>query len=172
MRVSEFKKFIQSLEEEELHQEMIKLYIKFKVVKDHYAMELGSNKDRTKIYANAKKEIIKRYATKSYRKPRKPRIRKINSILTEMSIKAIFEHEMIDLYLFNAETGNEFIKNYDLMTTPIFNTIAKSFDSAINIILRSLLEEEYETRCQNIVNNCTNYELRRTLRGMLNRLIE
>lgn len=172
MRISDFNKYLESLEVEDLQNELTILYNKFHNVKEYYALELGNNQERTKIYTKAKMEIKKKYATKSYRKPRKPRIRGINKVLTEMSKKTIFEHEMIDLYLFNTEQANEFIKTYDIFTTPIYNTIKNSFDTAIQLIAKSQLESENKTRCHNIVNNCTNYELRRYLKSNFNTAFE
>lgn len=165
MKISDFKKFIESLEQEEMQAEMLVLYNKFKQVKDHYAMELGTDGDRTKIFVKAKNEIAKKYATKSYRKPRKPRVRAINALLKEMDKKSIFEHEMIDMYLYNVECGNVFMKDYDFFSTPLYNTMLNSYGTALAIIHKTLMEDEYKTRCLNIVNNCTNYDLRRQLRN-------
>jgi len=166
MKISQFKKFIYSLEEEDLREELHILYSKYQEVKNHYAMELGNDIDRVKIFTKAKIEIEKKYATKSVRKPRKPRIRLINNLLKDLDQKSIFSHEMIDIYLFNVECGNKFMKEYDFYNVALGNTIQNSFQAAINIIKDSMLESDFNIRCQNIVNDCTNYSLRRILRNI------
>jgi len=75
MRLSSFKKFIDSLGEEELREELLRVYTKLDEVKKFYKMDMGSEKDRARIFAKAKKEIAKKYLTKSYRRPYK----KVNS---------------------------------------------------------------------------------------------
>jgi hypothetical protein len=81
MRKSSFIKHINQLEEEDLRSELLMLFSKVKGVSEFYKMELGSEADRKKLYDKAKKDIASKFATKSYRRPRRPRIQKTYKIL-------------------------------------------------------------------------------------------
>ena len=57
MKRSSFIKHINHLDEEELREELLLLFSKLDDVKKFYALELGTDEERQKIYAKAKKII-------------------------------------------------------------------------------------------------------------------
>ncbi|MDA8692691.1 DUF6155 family protein [Saprospiraceae bacterium] len=152
MRKSSFVKHISQLEEEDLRSELLMLFSKVKAVSEFYKMELGSEADRKRLYDKAKKDIASKFATKSYRRPRRPRIQKTYKILSDVKSKTVFDYEMIDVYLFTSETAVEFVWEYEFASTPVFNMISKTFDSALSIIKLCNMEDEYEKRCEKLVN--------------------
>jgi len=152
MRRSTFIKHIKQIEVEELREELLTLYTHIPEVKAYYAMELGSEKDRQKVYEKAKASIISKYKTKSYRKPRRPRIQKINTLLREMERTAVLPYEMIDIYLFNAEQGLGFMRDYKFYSDPLRNTILKSLEKALALIEDALFQDEYKDRMELIVS--------------------
>lgn len=151
MRISNFKKFINSLNEEELREEMLRLYSKLDDVKTFYKMDLGSEKERAKVFDRAKKDIAKKYLTKSYRKPRRPRIQKVNKILSEVRKSTVLDYEMIDVYLFTCETALEFKEEYQFYSDVLINNISSTFEKACNLIKSNLMQEDYQNRCENIM---------------------
>ncbi|NNE26753.1 MAG: hypothetical protein HKN09_07910 [Saprospiraceae bacterium] len=151
MRKSVFLKHIEQLEEKDLRDELMTLYDKVQGVSKYYAMELGSDKDREKYFAGIKKQIKSKYATKSMRKPRRPRIQKINKILSEVAKTVLFDYEMIDIYLFNAEEAVNFMIIYNFFSTPVFNSILNSYVKALDLIASNRMEERYEASCQSIL---------------------
>lgn len=151
MRISVFKKFIESLSEEELRSELMTLYSENQDVKRHYLMELGTEADRKKIFDGAKKNIASKYATRSYRKPKRPRISKVNAILKEMDNISIFKDEMADLYLYNCQIALEFMEHYYFYSEPLVNNIYNSFQTACVLIQSDMVEEAFTDRCKNLV---------------------
>ena len=151
MRKSQFFKHIKELNINELQQELLSLYDKVPEVKKYYSMELGDEKERTKLYVKAKKEIAAKYATKSYRKPRRPRIQKVNKILSEMKKSSIFDHEMIDLYLYDVETALLFSIQYHFFSKVLSNHLQSIFKKAILLIQGQQLQDMFHERCQQIV---------------------
>lgn len=151
MRSASFNKYINSLNTEELQSEIKMLYAKVPAVKEYYKMELGSEKERASLYKKTKAEIKSRYATKSYRRPRKPRIQKINKILSEMKKKSIFSHELVDLYLYDVEQCIALADEYRLFTTVMHNHINQVFTKAVRIIQSDKLEHLFEERCKEIL---------------------
>jgi len=154
MRKSTFLKHINQLDENELKEELMLLFSKVSAVSQYYKMELGSASERQKTYDKAKSEIESKYKTKSYRKPRRPRIQKIKKIISELKKVTVLEYEMIDIYLYNAECASNFHNEYDFYSTPLFNTILQSFESALDLIKQNKMEDIYKERCLKIVNSC------------------
>ncbi len=153
MKNTSVSKYINSLSQEELQKEILMLLKKIPAVKEYYKMELGSVKEREQLYKKVKLEITKRYATKSYRKPRKPRIQKINKLLTEMKKKSIFDHELVDLYLFDIETCIRFSIEYGVVTIVMQNHIDQVYEKADALIQESKLEDMFEERTNWIKDN-------------------
>ena len=148
MSKSKFTKHLKELGIEEMRHELIELYTKIAEVRRHYAMELGTDKDRQRIYDKAKKDIISKYATKSIRKPRRPRIQKINIILRDLEKASIFKHEMIDIYLFDIETALVFILKYGFYSTTLENHIKTVFAKGLLLIQAEQLQSTYQERCE------------------------
>lgn len=148
MRLSSFKKFVNSLGEEELREELLRIYTKLDEVKRFYKMDMGSEKDRARIFAKAKTEIAKKYMTKSYRKPRRPRIQKVNKILNETRKSTILDYEMIDIYLFTCETALNFMDEYQFYSDVLVNNICGTFEKGIKLIKENLMEEDFVERVE------------------------
>jgi len=150
MQKSKFTKYIKSLTEEELMAELESLYVYSPDVKQYYVMELGTEKDRQRIYNNIKKEIEKKYATRSIRRPRKPRISKIRAILRNLERQKSFTYELGDVFLFNVECATEYVKKHWILTDPLRNIILETYEKACLNIRDALMEDEYLDR----VNQC------------------
>ena len=152
MSKSKFTKHLKELGIEELRHELLDLYAKVPAVKQHYAMELGSDQDRQRLYIKAKKNIESKYATKSYRRPRRPRIQKINAVLADMRKATIFKHELVDLYLFDLEVALVFSVKYRFYSQTLGNHITTVFEKATDIIMVEQLQEMFKERAQLIVD--------------------
>ena len=153
MRKSAFTKFLENLESDELKEELLLLYDKVPGVKAYYKMELGTDEERAKLYIGIKKQITSCYATRSLRRPRRPRIRKVQSILSLAKKDAIYDYELADVYLFNTEKAIEFMTKYGFYSEALSNTIRKSFEKAIHLIKLSLTEDMFRDRIKAITSN-------------------
>jgi hypothetical protein len=152
MRSAAFTKYLNSLSPEELQKELKMLYSKIPAVKDFYKMELGDEKARASLYKKVKAEIDSRYATKSYRRPRKPRIQKVNKLLSDMKKKSIFSHELVDLYIYDLEQCIALADEYHIFTTVMYNHINQVFEKAIEIIMADKLEDMFKERIDEILD--------------------
>ena len=147
MSRTEFNKYIKSLEEEELRKELTAIYQKIPEVKLHYAMELGSDADRMKIFRNAKKDINNLIYIRN--RPRKrPRIQKIKTILKDISKISVFEHEMAELYLFASECQMQYLLRRPSTTKATYNNCIENFKKACDIIDQLALQAQFKDRCQ------------------------
>lgn len=150
MRKGDLIKHLEQLSEDDLREEVLHLYDKVDGVKAYYKLELGSTKDRAKIYEKAKKDIASKFATRSLKKPRRPRIQKLNLLLGQLDKAAIFPHEMIDIYLYTCECAVEFKRRHLFKSQPLDNVIISSFDQAIGRIIGASLKDEYLDRCSDL----------------------
>lgn len=150
MRKSVFIKHLESLGEAELREELDRLYDSLPEVQQYYKMELGSKKDRQRHYEKARKTISDKFRTKSYRKPRRPRIQKLNLFIKEVERAAVFPHELIEIYLHVVETAIEFMVRYKFISKPVINTVLNYFEKGLQQIRLCRLGDEYRDRCQQI----------------------
>lgn len=151
MRKSIFIKHLQSLNEAELREELERVYDNLDAVRLYYKMELGSQADRQKHYEKARKTIEAKFKTKSYRKPRRPRIQKLNLYIKKLEKSAVFPHELIDVYLHTVETAIDFMVDYNYSSKPVINTAIKYFEKGLEQIRFCRLEERYEQRCRDLL---------------------
>jgi len=151
MRAPAFTKYLNSLSPEELQNELKMLYSKIPAVKEFYKMELGDEKARASLYKKVKAEIKSRYATKSYRRPRKPRIQKVNKLLKEIKAKSVFSHELVDIYVYDLEQCIALADEYNLFTKVMQNHIDQVFTKTIRIIQSDRLEDMFADRIKEIV---------------------
>ena len=136
--------------EEELREELLRVYTKLDEVKRFYKMDMGSEKDRQRIFEKAKKEIAKKYLTKSYRRPRRPRIQKVNKILSDTRKSTVLDYEMIDIYLFTCETALEFMDEYEFYSEVLVNNICGTFEKGMKLIKENLMEDDFADRVEAI----------------------
>ena len=153
MQKSTFTKYINSLSEEELKLELDALYTFSPDVKQYYVMELGSEKDRKRIYDNIKKDIASKYATRSVRRPRKPRISKIRAILRNLERQKSFTYELGDVFLFNVECATKYVQKHWILTDPLRNIILETYEKACLYIRDALMEDENIDRINDCVIN-------------------
>lgn len=151
MSKAKFRKHLKELNIEELKHELMGLYEQIPEVRTYYAMELGTDKERERIFKRAKENIKSKYATKSYRKPRRPRIQKINSLLSSVAKSSIFNHELIDLYLFDIEEALVFIVRYHFYSQVLGNHIRSVFKKAMLLIKGGQLEDLFNERIKLIL---------------------
>ena len=169
MSKAKFRKHLKELNIEELKHELMGLYEQYPEVRKHYAMELGSDKERAKIFQRAKDNIQSKYATKSYRRPRRPRIRKINLLLNSIAQSSIFNHELIDLYFYDVEEALVFIVRYHYYSQTLGNHIRSVFKKAMDLVRHEQMEEDFSERIRLIIDRAIYIpELQLDLKQILN----
>lgn len=148
MRKTNFTKFINSLSEDELREEMDKLFTKYKPIKEYYTMELGSDDDRKKLLDKAKKGIIKlyeRFRTRS-------RITKVNNILKDISAISIFDHELADVYMTHVEAATYHLNYFSWAKDADYNHLEKSFFRTVDLVTSSQSKDQFESRLQEVLS--------------------
>ena len=147
MRKTEFTKFINSLNEDELREELDKLYSRYRDIKNYYTMELGGIEDRKKLLEKAKKSIERLYE----RRKTRSRLSKVNAILKEISAISIFDHELADVYIYHVECATDHINYFGLRRDADASHLATSFKKSVDLIIRSQTKEENAPRLEKCV---------------------
>ena len=153
MRKTNFTKFINSLTDEELREEMDKLFTKYKSIKEYYSMELGSDEDRKKLLDKAKNGIGKlyeRFRTRS-------RLTKVNNILKDISAISIFDHELADVYIHHVEAATDHLNYYGWARDAEYNHLEKSFFKAVDLVTSSQSKDQFEERLIEVLNKLAKY---------------
>lgn len=152
MSKAKFVKHIKALGEAEMREELTILYTKIKEVKLYYAMELGDDEGRKKIYDKAKVDIKNLYYTRG--KPRRrPRIQKIKTILKNLEKLAVFTHETIDINLYTCDISMSYLMRRPSITQPTYNNCIDTFNKALKLIQQTALYDEFDERCQQILTD-------------------
>lgn len=141
------------MSEEELKEELDKLYTKYKPIKDYYTMELGEVADRKKLLDRAKTAIGRLYE----RRKTRSRLSKVNNILKEISLISIFDHELADVYIHHVESATSHINYYGLKRDADANHLAASFKKAVDLITSSQTKEENGPRLEKVLEKLHRY---------------
>lgn len=148
-----FIKYIKTLDEKELAKELQKLYTKFPNVKKYYEMELSPNTD--KIVAEYKAKIKKEYfRPKSFGRARSSVSRKL---ITEFKKIAIYESDVIDLWVFRTEMMAAYVVKRNYYNEAFYNSLIGSFETCCKLIVKEKLEKQFEPRCYEIVESVANF---------------
>jgi uncharacterized membrane-anchored protein YhcB (DUF1043 family) len=147
-----FSAFLNTLEKEELIEELEKLYAKIKNVQEYYQMELGNADDVLEEY---KKQIDKEFRAKS----REPRSASVRKIINEYKKIAIHQFDVIHLLLYRVEKALDFMQQplYFSLSTAYSDAILTAFEEALTLIQREKLEADFQTICQKIVTDSGDY---------------
>ena len=142
-------KYLKSLDEKELYQELMKLYTKFPAVKEYYAMELSPNTD--KIVAQYKAKIKKVYfkPNGNFGRAKSSLSRKV---ITAFKKIAIHESDVIELWLYRTEMMTKYLVDRNYYSETFYKSLATSFETTCQLISKEKMETAFKTRCHDIVN--------------------
>jgi len=141
-------KYLQSLSKQELEDQVLDLYTRFKPVKDYYNFVFNPKED--KLVEEAKLKISNEYFPVKRRKPRARRsvaqkyIKQF--LLLEMDAALIAE-----VMLFNIETAQRFNARKRINQEAFYKSMFNSFEQAVTFIFQNGLKAVYEKRISAIV---------------------
>ena len=149
----ELNKYLDSLSEKELIQEVKKLYDKFEVVRQHYEMELGN--DSGKLLADFKDRIKKEYfPSRGFGHARSSVSRKIISDFKKI---AVHKKDVVELLLYRVEMMIDFTSEYGDIDEPFYNSLGSGFAEACKLIRKEKLEPYFKIYCRKLVERCDNF---------------
>lgn len=137
------KKHLQSLTQEDLVEEILKLAKRFKDVKAYYDMDLGGEARQKAILDDYKKKLDKDFVPRDGH----PSISKQRSLISEFKKISVFPYDVIDLLLYRVECGVDFTNSYGDMWEGYYDSIAGSYEEALKLIQKNGLKSHFLNRC-------------------------
>lgn len=144
----ELNKYLASLSEKELIQEVKKLYDKFEPVRQYYAMELSA--DSEKVLADFKARIKKEYfPNRGFGRASSSASRKVVSDFKKI---AVHKKDVVELLLYRTEMMIDFTAAYGDIDEAFYNSLGSGFAEACKLIKREKLETYFRPLCQELIS--------------------
>lgn len=141
-------KYLQELPKEELENQVLDLYTRFKAVKDYYNFVFNPKED--KLVEEAKLKIANEYFPVKRKKPRARRS------VAQKYIKQFMLLEMdpaliAEVMLFNLETAQRFNQAKRINQEAFYKSMFNSFEQVVSFTETNGLKAVYQSRIQRIL---------------------
>ena len=157
MNKKELKKFITTLSNEELQQELIKLFEKFDQVKHYYTAELSSDTDT--VLSKYKQRIEKEFQRASARSSNSFRTSEINNIIKEFEKVTVFTIDIIELKIYRIQLAINYIKDFRIDNQTFHGSVVGHYQKAITQIHANKLEDHFADKIDNLKAMMVKYHL-------------
>ena len=121
----DFTKYLKHLEEDELREELQRLYDRFPVLREYYQMELGDAKKVVDKYKAALRKSF--FPTRSKGKRGRSQSRKLIKAFAAVSIHP---RDLVELHFYRAELMAEYIAARDIDSEAYHDSTVKAFAEA------------------------------------------
>jgi len=147
MSKRDLKKYLNSLNKEQVEEQFLELYDKFSDVKTYYDFVFNPKED--KLIGEAKAKISNEYF------PIKTKRAKLRRSTAQKYIKhflalGVEAHSLADLMLFNIETAQKYTEKRDMRYSSFYKSMLNSFEQVVNYAVANGIIREFEDRIQNI----------------------
>lgn len=147
-KLSEFKKYLDTLNEQELRAELQKLFSKLPQVQEFYAQELLSDSERKAMLEDYKKKIYSQFWTRTGNPRTDVSNAKIRQYISSFEKVSVFPSEVVDLLLYRVEVATEFANEFGGMPDADYNAASNAFDKAMKLIKEHKLIAYFRERCK------------------------
>ncbi|WP_116125889.1 DUF6155 family protein [Lewinella sp. IMCC34183] len=134
----DFNKLLSSLTEEELREELQRLYARFPVLREYYQMELGDAKKVVDKYKAALRKSF--FPARGRGKRGRSQSRKIIKKFAEVSIHP---KDLVELHFYRAELMAEYINAMRVDSDAYHDSTVKAFEEACAMAEREVLLETF-----------------------------
>ena len=146
--VKQLKRHLQELSEEELREEMIRLYQRFPLVKEYFQLELSQ--DSTAL-VSAYKQKIQRYYFPKGKSIKRPKAAKMRGLIRDFQRISTFPYDVADLLLFQTECMVAFSESKGYVSAGFQQTLISRYKEALVLIKKEMLKDPFMQRCQAIL---------------------
>ena len=148
MSKKDLKLYLKGLDKEQLENQIIELYEKFKPIKTFYNFVF--NPKENKLSEEAKFKISKEYFPVNNRKPKMRR--SVAQKLIKHFIQLGVDNAIIaDIMLYNIEVAQLYCQDKSIKQASFYRSMLKSFEQALNFIQENALTPEFMPRITKIV---------------------
>jgi len=149
MSKRELKKYLHSLDKEELEEQLIDLYDRFLNVKEFYKFVFNPNEK--KLMEEAKLKISKEYFPVNSRKP-KARRSVAQKLIKHFISLGVDVPLVADLMLYNLEIAQLYATEMRVKPDTFYKSMLISFQQAVEYIVKNGYFKDFEMRVQKITD--------------------
>jgi len=149
-KLRDFKKYLSSLNEAELREELQKLFNKLPQVQEFYAQELMSESERKLMLDEYKKKIYVQFWTRGGN-PRVANNVEVRKVISAFEKVSVFSHELVDLLLYHTETITKQADQFGDTQVSSYKASFRSFEKAIELMVKHKLEDLFRARCEELL---------------------
>lgn len=149
VKITDLKKYLTELNEQELREEILKLFKKLKPVKEFYTQELMGEADRKKMLEDIKSKINKQFWTPSGN-PKNANNKVIRQLISDFEKIAVFPYDLVDLILYRVEVAVEFADTFGGMAENSYDAARNAFEKAVKLMKEHQLYDDFNTRCEEL----------------------
>jgi len=149
-KLSDLKKLILEMSEDQLRQEIVKLYTKLPQVKDFYNQDLMTEEERQKALEGYKDKIYKQFWTSGGNPRNMVNNTTIKSVISDYEKIAVFPYDIIDLLIYRVEIATDVANQFGGMAESNYNASITAFKKATKLMKENNLKSHFEARCKSI----------------------
>ncbi len=142
-----FKKYIKSLEKEDLEEQILDLYERFSEVKTFYNFVFNPNED--KLVREARLKISKEYFPPNNRRP-KARRSVAHKLINHFLKLGMEPYALADIMFYNIEVTQAFSRDKENLSEAFQKSIFKSYEQAVNYVIEQGISAEFVKRIYQI----------------------
>ena len=145
-KISDLKKILEEMTQDELIQEILKLYNKLPQVKDFYNQDLMTEEERQEVLGKYKEKIYKEFWTSKGNPKGMINNSTIKNVLTDYEKICLFDFDLADLLIYRVETATDYAEQFGGMAESNYNSSITSFKKAMKIINENNFNSHFESR--------------------------
>lgn len=148
-KLKALKTYLDSLDETEVREELLKLFGKLTQVQEFYAQELMSDKERKAMLEGYRRKIYSHFWTKTGNRKR-PSNAKLRELINNYEKVSVFPSEVIDLLLYRVETATAYANKLGGMSESNYKASYNAFKKAVELMAQHKFEDMFRERCEQI----------------------
>lgn len=150
-KISDLKKILDEMSEDELKQEIFKLYNKLPQVKDFYNQDLMTEEERQEVLGKYKEKIYKEFWTSKGNPKGMINNSTIKNIISEYEKIVLFSFDLVELLIYRVEISTEYAEQFGGMSESNYNTTITTFKKAMKLIEENNYRSYFEDRIKKIL---------------------
>ncbi len=145
-KISDLKNILDEMSEEELKQEILKLYNKLPQVKDFYNQDLMTEEERQGVLEKYKQKIYQEFWISKGNPKGMVNNSAIKNIISDYEKICLFQYDLVDLLIYRAEIGTEYAEQFGGMAESNYNSSITTFKKAMKIIQENNFLAHFQQR--------------------------
>jgi Family of unknown function (DUF6155) len=150
-KITDLKKILEEMTQDELKLEILKLYNKLPQVKDFYNQDLMTEEERQEVLKKYKEKIYREFWTSKGKPKGMVNNSTIKNIISDYEKICLFAFDLVDLLIYRVEITTEYAEQFGGMAESNYNSAITTFKKAMKIIQENNFLSHFENRCKIIL---------------------